>query len=197
MGSRTNLIAYDVNNNADLFDYEVSDGLNCLGFGSIEGVEDKLIIAGGNCSITGLDKAAEERYWTVTGDNAQAICFIDWDEDGQDELLVGSDDFVVRVFKGEELVYDINEDSKIRHLKQIQDNIFGYCLESGAFGCYYSRKRLWQQKQKQKVTAMCGMDFEVEEELCLACGFENGNVEIRSHRTGKLIHSVKVGSKAI
>lgn len=56
IGSRTNLLAYDLNNNADLFDYEVPDGLNCLGFGSCEGVADKLIIAGGNCSITGLDK---------------------------------------------------------------------------------------------------------------------------------------------
>lgn len=146
VGSKTNLIAYDVNNNADLFDYEVSDGLNCLAFGQIEGVDDKLIIAGGNCSITGLDKYAEERYWTVTGDNAQAVAFVDWDEDGQSELLVGSDDFVIRVFKGEELIYDINEDSKIKELTLIADNIFGYALESGSYGCYFSRKRLWSQK---------------------------------------------------
>jgi Bardet-Biedl syndrome 2 protein len=33
VGSRTNLIAYDVNNNADLFDHEMADGLNCLSFG--------------------------------------------------------------------------------------------------------------------------------------------------------------------
>ena len=70
VGSRTNLIAYDVNNNADLFDHEMADGLNCLSFGQVEGVEDKLIMAGGNCSITGLDSLAEERFWTVTGDNA-------------------------------------------------------------------------------------------------------------------------------
>lgn len=70
IGSRTNLLAYDVNNNTDIFDYEVADGLNCLCFGSLEGVADKLIVAGGNCSITGLDRQGEERYWTVTGDNA-------------------------------------------------------------------------------------------------------------------------------
>ena len=114
VGSRTYLVAYDVNNNADLFDYEVADGLNCLKFGQLEGVEDKLIIAGGNCSVTGLDKVAEEQFWTVTGDNAQALCFLDWDEDGNDELIVGSDDFAIRVFKGEELVFDINEEAKIR-----------------------------------------------------------------------------------
>jgi len=69
IGSRTNLLAYDVNSNSDLFDYEIADGLNCLGLGKIEGVEDKLILAGSNCSITGLDKLAEDRFWTVTGDN--------------------------------------------------------------------------------------------------------------------------------
>jgi len=148
VGSRTNLIAYDVNNNADLFDHEMADGLNCLSFGSIEGVDEKLIMAGGNCSITGLDATAEERFWTVTGDNAQTLTFIDWDEDGNDELIVGSDDFAIRVFKGEELVFDINEESKIRSLRLIQDNIFGYCLENGVYGCYYSRKRLWHNKSK-------------------------------------------------
>jgi len=61
-------------------------------------------------------------------------------------LVVGSDDFAIRVFKGEELVFDINEESKVRSLKQIDVNIFGYCLENGTYGVYYSRKRLWHKK---------------------------------------------------
>ena len=146
IGSRTNILAYDVNNNADLFDYEISDGLNCLVFGKVPGVEDPLIIVGGNCSITGLDKNSEERFWTVTGDNAQTMEFVDWDEDNQNELVVGSDDFAIRVFKGEELIFDINEDAKIRLVRLIKDNIFGYCLENGSYGAYYSRKRLWHLK---------------------------------------------------
>ena len=130
-----------------MFDYEISDGLNCLGFGSLDSIDDldaeSLIFTGGNCSITALNHLAEEKYWTVTGDNAKAICFIDYDQDGVDELLVGSDDFCIRVFKGEELVYDINEEAKIRALCRVDENIFGYCLENGVYGCYYSRKRLW------------------------------------------------------
>jgi len=39
--------------------------------------------------------------------------FVDWDEDNQVELLTGSDDFAIRVFKGEELIFDINEQSRI------------------------------------------------------------------------------------
>jgi Bardet-Biedl syndrome 2 protein len=107
-----------------------------------------LVVVGGNCSITGLDKNSEERYWTVTGDNAQSMAFVDWDEDRETELVVGSDDFAIRVFKGEELIFDINEDAKIRIVKLIKNNVFGYCLESGSYGVYYSRKRLWHLKQK-------------------------------------------------
>lgn len=181
-------MAYDVNNNADVFDYEISDGLNCLGFGQLDDMDEKLIFAGGNCSITGLNKSADESYWTVTGDNAKAIAFIDWDQDGVDEMVVGSDDFCIRVFKGEELVFDINEEAKIRALSQVCENIFGYCLENGKYGCYYSRKRLWHQKSKTPATVIVGMDYEIDEEMHLAIGFENGMVEVRSHRTGKLVH---------
>lgn len=131
IGSRTNLLAYDVEYNSDIFDYEVADGLNCLAFGKVPGVFDPLIIAGGNCSITGLDKTAEERFWTVTGDNAQALTFSDWDEDDEDELIVGSDDFAIRVFKAEDLIYDTNESAKILALTTIKRNVFGFCLENG------------------------------------------------------------------
>jgi hypothetical protein len=102
--------------------------------------------------------------------------------------MVGSDDFAIRVFKGEELVFDINEEAKVRAIKCLQDNIWGYALESGAYGVYYTRKRLWKQKQKIKATAVCGMDFEIDEQIHLAVGFENGLVEIRRHRTGELLH---------
>jgi len=66
-------------------------------------------VAGGNCSITGFDEVGDEKFWTVTGDQVRALEFMDWDEDGEDELLTGSDDFSIRAFKGEELIFDINE----------------------------------------------------------------------------------------
>jgi Bardet-Biedl syndrome 2 protein len=68
-----------------------------------------MVVAGGNCSITGFDLRSEERFWTVTGDNVTALEFLDWNEDGEDELIAGSEDFSIRVFKDEELIFDINE----------------------------------------------------------------------------------------
>lgn len=125
------------------------------------------------------------------------MAFVDWDEDKQAELVVGSDDFAIRVFKGEELIFDINEEAKIRIVKLIRNNIFGYCLENGAYGVYYSRKRLWHLKQKQKVSAMVGMEFEVDGQVQLVVGFENGLIEVRKHRTGDLLHTQKPGAHPI
>jgi Bardet-Biedl syndrome 2 protein len=112
----------------------------------------------------------------------------DWDEDNEDELVVGSDDFAIRVFKGEDIIFDVNEAAKINHLSTIKKNIFGFSLENGHFGVYYSRKRLWMKKGKTKVSSILGIDYQFDGQMCLAIGYENGLVEMRRHRTGEIIH---------
>jgi Bardet-Biedl syndrome 2 protein len=72
------------------------------------------------------------------------LTFLDWDEDGADELLAGSDDFSIRVFKHEEMIFDINEASKVILLTRISRSIFGYSLASGGYGVYHKSKRLWR-----------------------------------------------------
>ena len=39
----------------------------------------------------------------LTQDNVSAMTFCDVDEDGQHELLVGSEDFEIRIFQNEEV----------------------------------------------------------------------------------------------
>ena len=155
---------YDVEQNSDVFDYEVADGLNCLAFGKMRGIKEPLVVAGGDCSITGFDMNAEEKFWTVTGDNARTMKFMPWTNvDESNELVVGSDDYAIRVFKGAEMIFDINEDAKIIDIQVISKNTFGYALANGTFGVYYSRKRLWKQKQSSRVTSLAGMDFKLDD----------------------------------
>jgi hypothetical protein len=40
--------------------------------------------------------------------------------------------------------------------------LFGYALQNGGYGVYHSKKRLWRQKAKDKVTAMIGLEFDIE-----------------------------------
>ena len=44
----------------------------------MRGIREPLVVAGGDCSITGFDMNAEEKFWTVTGDNARIMQFISW-----------------------------------------------------------------------------------------------------------------------
>jgi len=81
------------------------------------------------------------------------------------DLVAGSDDFSIRVYKGEELIFDINENAKITALSRIKNNVFGFALSNGTFGVYYTRKLLWKHKKQAKVTSIVGMDFVVDDEM--------------------------------
>ena len=61
----------------------------------------------------------EERFWTVSGDNVGAVCFIDFNKDKIPEMVAGSDDFEIRVFQGEELIHEIKEKAKVTKLTAI------------------------------------------------------------------------------
>ena len=54
VGTPTNLLAYDVERNADLFHKDVQDGVNAVvvgRLGPIDGDASPLAIVGGNCSL--------------------------------------------------------------------------------------------------------------------------------------------------
>ena len=105
VGTATDRLAYDVEENRDHFFKEVPDGVTAGTVGVIGGSEGPLAVVGGNCSIQGYDGQGNEAFWTVTGD-VSALCFCDVDRDGSKELLAGSDDFEVRVFRDEEAIHE-------------------------------------------------------------------------------------------
>ena len=153
---------------------------------------EPLVIVGGDCSITGFNLQGEEKFWTVTGGDVQAMEFVNWSSETTMDLVAGSDDFSIRVYKGEELIFDINENAKITALSKVRTNVFGFSLSNGTFGVYYTRKLLWKQKKQAKVTAIQGMDFKFDDEFQLVIGFDDGNLEVRKHRQGTLVHTVSM-----
>ena len=51
LASANTLLAYDIANNSEKFNIDISDGISCVSFGLMQGINKPLAIVGGNCSI--------------------------------------------------------------------------------------------------------------------------------------------------
>ena len=62
------------------------------------------------------------------------------------QLLVGSEDFDIRVFKNEEIMFEISETEAVTALCPMQGSRFGYALANGTVGVYEKLSRWWRIK---------------------------------------------------
>jgi len=116
------------------------------------------------------------------------MTFCDFEEDGDLELLVGSDDFEIRIFKGEEVVSETTETDRIVALTKMRMGTFGYALANGTVGVYTGpSQRRWRVKSKHEVTSILGFDLDGDGEPELISGWSNGKFEVRSDMTGEVI----------
>eukprot|EP00002_Diphylleia_rotans_P031077 TRINITY_DN6438_c0_g1_i3.p1 TRINITY_DN6438_c0_g1~~TRINITY_DN6438_c0_g1_i3.p1 ORF type:complete len:353 (-),score=74.27 TRINITY_DN6438_c0_g1_i3:1230-2288(-) len=186
VGSHTNLLAYDVESNADIFFRDVADGVNAIVLGQVA-PEEKYAIVGGNCSIVGFNGEGEEVYWTVTGDNVSSMIMCDINEDGRSELIVGSEDCDIRVFQGEEIIAEYTEAEKVIGLTHMRGMKFGYALSNGTVGVYNKSKRSWRNRAKGNVHAIASYDLDGDGVPEVITGWGTGKLEVRSETGGEMV----------
>uniref|UniRef100_A0A669CVB4 Bardet-Biedl syndrome 2 protein homolog n=1 Tax=Oreochromis niloticus TaxID=8128 RepID=A0A669CVB4_ORENI len=211
VGSQTNLLAYDVHDNADIFYREVTDGANAIVLGKLGDIPSPLAIIGGNCALQGFDYEGNDHFWTVTGDNVRSLVLCDFTGDGKNELLVGSEDFDIRVFKEDELVLIMlcyiflnvlcAQEAIIKHfalvalmccttvtsLCHMHGSRFGYALANGTVGVYDRAARYWRIKSKNHAMSIFAFDLNADGVVELITGWSNGKIDARSDRTGEVI----------
>lgn len=188
VGTQTNLLAYNVEDNSDLFFKDVPDGVSTLLYGKVQSIEAPLVVVGGNCSIQGFDAEGLELFWTVTGDNVSAMAFCDADGDGANELLVGSDDYEIRIFRNEDVVSETTETEKIVDLCPIHLTRYGYALANGTVGVYNRSTRVWRVKSKTPVNCIESFDLDADGAPELLAGWQSGKFEVRNDVNGELIY---------
>ncbi|KAK1785417.1 hypothetical protein P4O66_018251, partial [Electrophorus voltai] len=187
VASQTNLLAYDVHDNADIFYREVTDGANAIVLGKLADIQSPLAIVGGNCAIQGFDYGGNDQFWTVTGDNVRSLVLCDFTGDGKNELLVGSEDFDIRVFREDELVCEMAENETVTSLCHIHSSRFGYALANGTVGVYDHTARYWRIKSKNHAMSIHAFDLNDDGVVELITGWSNGKIDARSDRTGEVI----------
>ena len=186
IASPSSLMAYDIHNNVDVFTSEVRDGVYSMALGKVEVNNSPLDVAliGGNCSILGYDSSGNDVFWTVSGDNVSAIDFF-MTEKNERRILVGSEDYAIRIYNNEEMLFEINETAKVTGFCEMSIGKYAYSLDSGGVGIYKGTHRMWKAKAKHKVTSLICADINGEGIPTLALGWSNGKIELRSERKGE------------
>mmetsp|Transcript_47702 Transcript_47702/g.137357 ORF Transcript_47702/g.137357 Transcript_47702/m.137357 type:complete len:721 (+) Transcript_47702:172-2334(+) len=187
VGTQTSLMAYDVEENADLFFKEVHDGVNVLAFGNIRNISVPVCVVGGNCSIQAFDHEGSELYWTVTGDNVSALAFCDVNDDGAAELICGTEDYDMRIYNHEDVLKEITEMDVVIRIEPLHKQRFAYALMHGTVGVYDKMSRAWRVKSKNRVNCIDVFDLDNDGIPELIAGWENGKVEARNEKTGEVL----------
>ena len=188
VGTQASLLVYDVNGNRDLFFREVPDGVMSMAIGQPGTSAVPLCVVGGNCSVQGFDAEGEEQFWTVTGDMVSALALCDVDEDGQHEILVGSEDYEIRIFQNEEVISETTETERVTGLCTLRGTKYGYALANGTVGVYNRNNRMWRVKAKHQVTSIEGFDLDADGVPELISGWSNGKLEVRNERNGEVVY---------
>ncbi|CAG2213819.1 BBS2 [Mytilus edulis] len=138
IGTQTNILAYDVNNNSDLFYKDCADGANCIVIGKLGTIIEPMV---------------------------------DFNAQGQNQLVVGSEDFDIRVFREDEIIAEMTETEAITSLCPMMDSGLGMP---------------WLMSKNQALT-IHSFDIDSDGVAELITGWSNGKIDARSDRTGEVI----------
>mmetsp|Transcript_34787 Transcript_34787/g.46985 ORF Transcript_34787/g.46985 Transcript_34787/m.46985 type:complete len:589 (-) Transcript_34787:514-2280(-) len=143
--------------------------------------------------IQGYDHEGEEQFWTVCGDNVRSAIFCDFTKDGQQEMLVGSDDYTIRVFSREEMISEISESDRVMALATIDQKEageavkFAFGLDNGTIGVYQGTHRKWRVKSKHKFSSVSSFDLDADGVPEIISGWSNGSLNVRSIDDGSVV----------
>ncbi|KAB0804754.1 hypothetical protein PPYR_01724 [Photinus pyralis] len=187
IGTPTHVLAYHVHDNRDVFYKECTDGVKAMAIGHFGDSKSAIVFIGGNSSVHGLNHEGEEVFWTAVGDVVTSIALVDFYKSGVNELIVSSEDYTIRVYKGDKVTSENVETEVVTGLASLPESRFAYSVSNGTVGVYEQEVRLWRVKSKNFAISMRHYDLLGQGTAQLITGWSNGKIDCRSIKTGEVL----------
>lgn len=97
------------------------------------------------------------------------------------QLVVGSEDYDIRVFREDQLVTEIQETDTVVSICPLVNATFGYALSNGTIGIYERSNRHWRIKSRNIAIVLQAFDVNGDGVDELVTGWSNGKVTFTSH----------------
>ena len=97
---------------------------------------------------------------------------------------MGTNDYTIRIYKDEEPLLEINENTKIVIISPINEDYFCYGLETGTVGLYKGKEKNWSKQEKGYCTAMELRDLKGEGTVEALVGMSTGKIVFFEANTG-------------
>ncbi|KAL1373946.1 hypothetical protein pipiens_018358, partial [Culex pipiens pipiens] len=133
-----------------------------------------------------------EVLWMITAGGVNALLLSDIDKDGQNELIIGTDDGCIKIYKKDTLLHEFTEGNEIQNLMLIGPNQFMYSVKNGTIGVFEENIRLWRIKSKTRVTALAMYDILGCENKQVIIGWKSGKIDVRDARNGDVLFKMKL-----
>ena len=196
IGTDTNILVYQVDDNLEIFFKEVSEGVRCMIIGTTDSNNPPLLYCGTKTTVRGFNDKGEELLWIVTSGTVNSIILFDFNRDNDREILLGCEDEKIRIYKQDKFIRELNENGPVKKIVAI-GQLMAFILRNGTVGIYEEQVRLWRIKSKSCATCAAPYDLLGTGQQQIILGWESGKIDVRDSRSGDVLMKLITPSKII
>lgn len=196
IGTDTNILVYQVDDNLEVFFKEISEGVRCMTIGTSDLMNPPMLFCGTRTTVRGFNEKGDELLWIVTSGVINSIVLFDFNRDNDHEILLGCEDEKIRIYKQDKFIRELNENGPVKLIVQI-GSLLAFILRNGTVGVYEEHVRLWRIKSKSCATCAVPFDLLGTGQQQIILGWENGKMDVRDSRSGDVLMKLMTPNKII
>lgn len=196
IGTDTNILVYQVDDNLEIFFKEISEGVRCMVMGVTESLKPPLLYCGTKTTVRGFNDKGDEMLWIVTSGIVNSIILFDFSRNNDKEILLGCEDEKIKIYKQDKFVRELNENGAVKKIVEVGP-LLVFILRNGTVGVYEEHARLWRIKSKSCATCAAPYDLLGTGQVQIVIGWESGKIDVRDSRSGDVLMKLITQSKII